>query len=527
MTNNIVQGLLMPDAYPWNPATVDVIETHISWVFLAGDYVIKVKRPVDLGFVDFTDLERRHHFCQEEVRLNNRLTTDVYLSALPIVSAAEGLRVDGDGKPVEWCTLMRRLPANRMLDALLSTGSAPEDLAATLAERLLPFHQEVTVDCPFAESDYLGVVSENLTQLESFAGSPLAPFQLELVSGALRQFVEQAPSRFRSRVPKWTREGHGDLRTEHICLERDGRVQIFDCVEFSQEIRCADVASDLAFLLMDLRRVGADDTASEILERYRAAGFDLPDDLVRFYIAHRALVRTKVACLERSGVSEETRQRLAIEAADYLNLATASALNVPPMLIAVSGLSGSGKSTVAKAVARALGTTVHSADVVRKELAGLEPTQSAATAWHGGIYSPEWSRRTYDELLSRALRDIEQGRPTIIDATLLDNEERVRLAAAASGSHAPLLIIETVCDERVLLHRIRARAEQTGVTSDAGEEIYWRQRQEIERERLVLPPGALFASVDTSSDGPIDLDTVLQRLSAAGLIKLSPAGFGV
>jgi uncharacterized protein len=522
MSTTLTHDLLKPAAYSWDPPGVELIETHISWVFLAGDYVLKVKRPVDFGFVDFTSLERRHHFCQEEVRLNRRLTADVYLGVVPIVRIGDGFRVDGDGEPVEWGTLMRRLPADRMLDVLLTSGGAPDRLAELLAERLLPFHRRPAPVCKGSTTDYLAVVTENLEQLDAFAAKPLPAGQLGLVADGMRRFIDERSGMLKARVPRWIREGHGDLRAEHICIESAGTLQLFDCVEFNQEIRCADVASDLSFLFMDLRRLGAPAVACHFLDRYRAAGFDLPGDLVRFYVAHRALVRAKVACLEMTGAPPDARRHRALEAADYLNLAIAAALPVSPVAIAISGLSGGGKSTVAAALARALDAPVHSSDAVRKRLAGIAPDQPAAAEWHAGIYTPEWTARTYDELRRLASEDLKTGRPVILDATFLKDRERLRLADLADTLRVPLLIVETICQEEVLLRRIRTRARQRGIAPDTTEKIYRRQKAAMEAAKPVLPAGALSVTVDTPSDGPIDLDPVLQQLSGAGLLATSP-----
>ena len=292
-----------------------LIETHISWVYLAGDRVVKLKRPVDLGFVDFRDPERRKRACVDEVRLNQRLTTDVYLGVVPVTAAG----IDQPGDPLEWAVVMRRLPAERMLDRLLQEGKAPDDLSARLADRLIPFHQSSSraeprdlllaetrfsdgspwpggeirsregrdahrydrlgEACPQDPNTYLTVLTDNLAQVAEVTSDIVGPLQLALVERSMRDFIREQGDLLERRLPVWLREGHGDLRCEHICLEPEA-MQIYDCVEFEIAIRCADVASDLAFLLMDLRRLGANDVGDEVLARYRAAGFDLPRPVV-------------------------------------------------------------------------------------------------------------------------------------------------------------------------------------------------------------------------------------------------------
>jgi uncharacterized protein len=259
--DEIVTALRSIEAYPWKPESVDVIETHISWVFLAGDKVLKVKKPVSYSFVDYSTPEIRKSACEDEVRLNRRLTTDIYLGVAAITVTNEQIEVDGKGDPVEWGTLMRRLPADGMLDFLLQHESVASDVAQRIADRLVQFHRDGAEPCiiPAGSPEIqLQVVRDNLQDLAPFAGSPLPQLQFDMVARSLDAFLDQSEDLFERRVREgWIREGHGDLRTDHICLDDHGEIQIFDCVEFNKDIRCADIASDLAFLLVDLDRLGA------------------------------------------------------------------------------------------------------------------------------------------------------------------------------------------------------------------------------------------------------------------------------
>ena len=429
---HIVNELLRPEAYPWQPESVELIETHISWVFLAGNRVVKLKRPVAFPFVDHTGLASRHHSCLDEVRLNRRLTDGVYLDVVPIVQTPEGCRVGGDGTPIEWATLMRRLPASAMLDVLLATGAAPADLAERLGERLIAFHRDIAPQCGHTPATAVAatrIITDNLDELAPFAGAPLGTIQLGLVVDAMRRFVAERDEFLQARaMAGWIREGHGDLRTEHVCLELGGAVQIFDCVEFNRDVRCADVASDLAFLLMDLTRFDAHQIAVTLLARYRATGMELPDELLRFYTAHRALVRAKIACLRHTDAGPEAAGSLALKAADYLDLATASAATMRPMLVLMTGLSGTGKSTVARRLARAFGACRFASDDVRKDLAGI--TGAAPAPWGEGIYRPEWTRATYDRLFALAEAHLCKGASVVLDASFLAAEQRALAAAS-------------------------------------------------------------------------------------------------
>jgi len=516
---DLVAALTRPEAYPWRPPPVEVIETHISWVFLAGERVVKVKRPVRLGFVDHSTIERRRHSCEEEVRLNRRLTDDVYLGAVPIASERGRLTVDGPGDPVEWATLMRRLPAEGMLDRLLGAGSAPADLAVRLARRLVPFHREFAADCgceSYGTPQALAsVLTDNLDELRPFAGRRLAAVQLALVDEAIRSFLAANADLLAQRVVDgWVRDGHGDLRAEHVCLEGD-ETQVFDCVEFNPAIRCADIASDLAFLLMDLDRLGAGNAGHALEDRYRDAGIPLPPSLLRLYRAHRALVRAKVDCLTLAS-EHVAHPGLSGEARAYLNLATRAALTVRPFLVVMTGLSGTGKSTVAHALVEATGAVVHSSDRVRKDLA--RATGETAADWGAGIYTQDWTDLTYRRLHEQAAAELTAGRPVILDATYLETSRRDDAAAIGVRAGVPVLLVETVCDEGAVAARLAARAARHDSPSDATLDAYRRQREASCRPPPGVPAGAIAIAVDTTDQGPGLLDPVFAALAAAGAI---------
>jgi aminoglycoside phosphotransferase family enzyme/predicted kinase len=516
----IVQALARPQAYPWRPATIELVETHISWVFLAGDRVVKVKRPVRFGFVDHATPERRRHSCHEEVRLNRRLTDGVYLGVVPIVPVPGGFAVDGQGTPVEWATLMRRLPADGMLDRILAASTTPPDLDARLARRLITFHQQTAASCAGeaygAAPALAAVLTDNLDEVRVFAGTRLGPVQLGLVDEAMRTFLADQADLLASRVAGgWIRDGHGDLRPEHVCLEGDDETQIFDCVEFSPAIRCADVASDLAFLLMELDRLGAHDIAAGLEDRYRAAGIALPPSLLRLYRAHRALVRAKVDCLTLDNQHLE-HPGLAARVRAYLNLASRAALTQRPFLIAMTGLSGTGKSTVAAALAEATGAALHASDVVRKELTGV--SGGAAAAWGEGIYTGEWTDRTYRRLQADAAAGLAAGRPVILDAAYLDGDRRREVAAIGQRAGVPTLLVETVCDEETVAARLAARAARADSPSDATLQIYRQQRAEIARNPPLVPSGTIAIGVDTTKYRPDLLDPILAALVRTGAI---------
>ena len=522
-SSDLVPALLRPEAYPWHPAAVELIETHISWVFLAGEYVVKVKRPVVYPFVDHRSLTSRYQSCEDEVRLNRRLTEEVYLDVLPIVRTPAGCLVGGQGAPIEWATVMRRLPAAGMLEPLLRAGTVPSCLADRLATRLIPFHRACAPVCgrsPATAAAATRIVTDNLDEVALFRSAPLGRVQLQLVTTAMRAFIAERSEFLQRRAAGgWIREGHGDLRAEHVCLEPDGTMQVFDCVEFNLGLRCADVASDLAFLLMDLARLGAPAVAASLLALYRGAGIDLPDDLLRFSWAHRALVRAKVACLSLAFASPGRARRLATEAAGYLDLATVAALTVRPVLIVMTGLSGTGKSTVAHRVARALGARRFASDVVRKALAGIEGP--APAAWGEGIYGPDLTKETYSQLFALADERLAAGEPVVLDATFLDAAQRVQAAAVAARHGARLVLLETICDEGTVAARLAARTAEGQSASDASFATYRRQRAAVTASPPPVPAGALLIQVNTDEPLPLSLDRLWAAMACQNLVQTS------
>ena len=518
----LIEALRDPGAYPWPVETVEFVETHISWVFLAGERVLKLKRPVRYAFVDYSTLDRRSAACDDEVRLNRLLSEGIYLGAVPIVRAGEGVSVGGEGEPVEWATLMRRLPADRMLDVALRRGEAPADLSDRLADRLIPFHLERAPRCEGDTADVVhtmnAVITDNLEELRPFRDAPLGAAQLDLVTRAMHRFIAEHGALLSSRVASgWIREGHGDLRCEHVSLEDDG-VQIYDCVEFNRELRCADVASDLAFLLMDLHRLKAPaGTIDGLLERYREAGADLPVGLLRFYWVHRALVRAKVACLKLPDAEDDARIALARKAVGYLDVATRQAITSRPAIVAMTGLSGSGKSTVAASLAQALGAAHVVADVVRKDL--TRAAGSGEAAFGEGIYTPAWTEATYARMLDLGAEVVRGGRPVVLDGTFLDSALRERAAEVARRCGVPFVLVETVCDDAVTERRLAARRARGNSVSDAGVEVYRRQRERQRATPPRVPEGAIVVTIDTTAEGPASLDPALVPLEAAGVVE--------
>jgi len=482
----LIRDLSRPEAYDHPVREVTVEQTHISVVFLADDFVYKVKKPVDLRFLDFTTLERREHFCRQEVRLNRRLAPEVYLGVTPIV------RIDGrltfgeeEGTPdvVEWAVRMVRLPEGRRMASWLADGTLRPYHVAVVGRRLARFHASAGRGPEVSRWGRLEVVAgnarENLDQAVPHIGQTLTPALHARLSAALeRELARFGPlieERAAAGVPCDT---HGDLHVDHIYLfdDRDppGDIVIIDCIEFNERFRYADPVADIAFLDMDLRFHGRDDLARTLDDAYFEAAYDdAGRALLPFYAAYRAAVRAKVNGMRalEPEVPPADRERAAEQARSHWLLAL-RLLEPPvrrPCLVLVGGLPGTGKSTLADMLRDAADFEVVSSDRTRKRLAGLDASTPAAAAYGEGIYGSEWTDRTYDALLEEAERALLDGERVIVDASFREDARRSRFLSLAARLRVPSVFLRLEAPESRVRARLDARPRGP---SDADADMY-------------------------------------------------------
>jgi uncharacterized protein len=515
-------ALARPDFYPGRPDRVDVRETHISWVFLAGDRAYKLKKPLVLPFLNYGTAERRRELCREEVRLNRRLAADVYLGVRAVASKPDGLELaaEDDPRAADYLVEMRRYDEDCTLAARLERGELKRGEVVALARVLARFHTRagrvaavgvpaVAVERRMTENfhELLAVVEQRaeiewVLALERFAHAFVVAHAQMLDARARRGFV---------------REVHGDLRAEHVLFGET--LQVVDCIEFDRGLRELDVADDLAFLVMDLTAHGGARFARTLVRAYRDAGGDPGEDrLIAFYAAYRALVRAKVALLRAAQhpASSSEHGRDSAAARDLLALAERFAWQARlPLVIVICGVPAAGKSHLAGALAEISRLPHLSSDVTRKRLAGIRLGQRAGSA----VYSPDFNRMTYAELGRRAARATATCGGALVDATFRHRADRDAFAAAFRDA-APLLFVECRAPTRVLAERAAQRDRQPVRVSDASlsvvlrEGLAWEQLEE-------LPPEA---HVTLRSDRPVEaqledlralLDRRIGRLSAA------------
>jgi len=510
-----ITAMCRPDFYAHHAASVTLVQTHISYVFLAGEHVYKVKKPVRFSFLDFSTTERRRHCCHEEVRLNRRLAPDVYFGVLGICSDGSRywLGSEDDAHAVEHAVHMRRLPAKQMLDQCLRDQRATPVLLDTIAHRLAEFHRttgtsaEVTANGDPAA--VWGVLEDNFAAARRFREDTIAARDDDAIQHFARRFLKRHDDLFRRRqAQQRIRDGHGDLRAEHICCA-DG-VAIIDCVEFNPRFRYCDVASDIAFLAMDIEDLGYPEYAARLVDRYAEYAADAElHSLLPFYRCYRAYVRGKVDSLTsiEAEISAGARAAARCGAVRHFALAYRYTWAADPALVAISGLSGTGKSAVAAALHGRTGFTHLSSDILRKNLGGAAAA-AAPRAYDGGLYAPEMTRRTYRALLDEAAQHLTAGHGVILDATFQRREDREAVRTLGQQRGVPVLFIECHCNEAETHRRLDARAQRADSPSDADWAIYLEQRRRFadlgsdERADSVRldTAGALAASVTRVED---------------------------
>lgn len=439
-----------------------IAETHISVLVSIGDLVYKLKKPVSLGFLDFSDRQQRERACHCEVELNRRLAPDVYLGVADVLGV--------DGEPCDHLVVMRRMPASRRLAALVEARAPLDDLLSDVARRVAAFHAATETSAEIAAAgrrDAVQAIWEaSFRQLRTFTEpeQPLDPEACRRVEDLVRGFLAGRARLFDHRIARGAvRDGHGDLQAEDIFCLDDGP-RILDCIEFDDHLRHGDVLSDVAFLAMDLERLGAPEAAAWFLARYREfAGETYPQSLAHHYIAARAHVRCKVACL-RHGQGDAGA---AAAARSLLDL-TARHLEAGRVrLVLVGGLPGTGKSTVAAALADATGWSVLRSDEVRKDVAGVGHATVAIAAPGEGLYRPELTGTTYGALLERARTALELGESVILDASWSSGRHREAARKLAETTSSDLVELRCDAPVEVTEQRIRDRLAAGADPSDA------------------------------------------------------------
>jgi uncharacterized protein len=452
---------------------VGLLETHISWVLLTGDFAYKIKKPVDLGFLDFSTPELRKHFCDEELRLNRRLAPDLYLDVVAIRGTSAAPMFEGDGPVLDHAVRMREFPQDDLLPRVLARGELTAALVEALAIEVAAFHRRVDAapgDGPYGvPADILHYAVQNFTQVRKLADFPGDAHALSgLESWTSSAYAALRPVLAERRRGGFIRECHGDLHLGNIALVGD-RLTIFDCLEFNPELRWIDTMSEAAFLAMDLADRGHPDLSHRFVSAYVEATGDYDGVAVlRFYLVYRAMVRAKVACLRALPLGTGApRATLLDECLGYVDLARHYAAPSRGAVVITHGLAGSGKSTLAQALVDALGAIRIRADVERKRLHGLAANDRSGSAIGADLYAADATERTYARVAEAAGQVAEARHVAIADAAFLRRAHRDRFRSLAATLGVPYVIVDCTAAESTLRARIDARARRGNDPSEA------------------------------------------------------------
>lgn len=479
----LIEALRNRAAYSHETGAIRVIETHISWILLTGDYAYKIKKPVDFGFLDFSTLERRRHFCEEEVRLNRRFAPDIYLDVVRITASDGGPQVGGSGKAIEYAVRMRQFDADGLLSTRADAGRLDAADIDALADVIGHFHrQAVAADpvWPYGEAgDIRHWSEENFDHIEPLVEEVTLRHRIHAIKAWTREAWQHLNPLMRERKQQgYVRECHGDLHLGNIALV-DDRITPFDCIEFNPLLRWIDVMNELAFILMDLLQRRLDSHYWRLLNRYLQYTGDYGGlALLRYYIVYRAMVRVKVALLsprDEKDPQAEARCREAI--LSHTRLAERCIRPMQPMLMLTHGYSGSGKSHFSTRLAEEEGAIHLRSDIERKRLFGLEAGDSSGSGLGSGIYSAHASRKTYFQLAEVAERVLDAGFDVVVDAAFLQREQRALFLKLAQKRDVPLMIFDYRADAAVLSDRIQSRAQDP---SEATTEVLRQQMETAE-----------------------------------------------
>ncbi|OZY59704.1 hypothetical protein CJF39_09120 [Pseudomonas lundensis] len=515
MSQNLIAALQNPSLYPHDVDGFQVIETHISWVILTGPYAYKLKKPVNFGFLDFTDLDQRKFFCNEELRLNQRLTEGLYLAVLPITGSPDAPVLGGDGSVIEYALKMRQFPQSQLLSTLQANGELNAAHIDEMAQQIAHFH----INAPHVPLEhYQGTpeavmepVRQNFDQIRPFLTDKTDLQQLDaLQAWAESNFTRLEPLLKQRKAEGFIRECHGDIHLGNATLI-DGKVVIFDCIEFNEPFRFTDVYGDVGFLAMDLEDRGLKCLARRFVSQYLELTGDYQGlELLNFYKAYRALVRAKVSLFsmpaEASGVQRAATLR---QYRNYANLAE-SYSTIPSRFLAIThGVSAVGKSSVAMRLVEALGAIRLRSDVIRKQLFGAQQRENAVGE---GIYSTDASDSTYKKLHELAATVLRAGFPVIIDATYLKREQRDAAASVAESTGVPCLIIDCDAPDAVIEGWLAHRQAQGTDPSDATLDVVRAQR--ARREPLGADEVLRSKHIETNNSKSLDtlIADIRQRL---------------
>lgn len=476
-------------------------ETHISWVLIGNSLVYKIKKPVNFGFLDYSTLEKRLECCKKEVELNSRFSKDIYLGVSKIVKTQNGLDFDEEGRLIDYCVRMKKMPAEGMMDVLIKENKIEEKHIKALAKKIAEFHKNTLTNEYINQFGTIETnkknTDENFEQTKDGVGDCIEQYQYESIKSYTNNFYKYNKELFERRIKtNKIRDCHGDLYSRNICIENENKIYIYDCIEFNERFRYSDVASDIAFLLMDLENYSKYDLSNMFIEYYIKFSHDTELlDIINFYKIYRAYVRGKIAFFQQN--KQEARK--------YFDLAFGYLPDeFKPKLIMMCGLTGSGKSYIANALKNELDAVVLNSDTIRKKIVGMNPYEKDLSDFAKGIYSHEMTIKVYDEIKKLAYELLQKGKNTILDATYLLEKYRNDVKCQMKRLNIEPIIIYIDMDDDTALEHFKNRGQKS--VSDGRYEIYREQKKIFEK-----PDNCIMLSAKASLEE--NLNIVREHLS--------------
>jgi aminoglycoside phosphotransferase family enzyme/predicted kinase len=510
MPETLQTAMANPSFYGPDVKHVTIIQTHISTVALTGTYAYKVKKPVNFGFLDFSTLDKRKHYCEEELRLNRRLCPDIYLDIIPITQHDDTYQLNGDGPTVDYAVKMKEFPQHQIMTHQLKEGNITTQHIDRLVDRLVQFYN---ADTPTQEVQQQGRpaavkqnIDENFQQTADLINTTIPADTYDYIRTANDHFFELNPDIFTQRIHQgYIHDCHGDLHSGNIVIS-DAGLCVFDCIEFNTRFRYCDVASDIAFLAMDLDYHNQPYLASHLIRRYvdQSGDHDVYT-VLNFYKSYRAYVRGKVLGFRlndpHTPPSEKhtiitTAQRYFQLSKYYASLFTLDIDCTQPLMFLVTGLTGTGKSTIAEKLAVDYGTHLLNTDVIRKELAGIDPFERHHESLDTGLYSLENVDKTYKKMVDLAWAIMGRGDRVVLDATFQKETYRTIATTAAEGTHAILTVIHCETPDQIVKQRLDQRLKEKTI-SDGRWEIYQAQKKTFEPFKN---PQGIHLDLDTGNE---------------------------
>ncbi|NEP12281.1 MAG: AAA family ATPase [Symploca sp. SIO2C1] len=499
MITSLVEQMGQQEFYP-HPVTepIELIQTHGSYVFLTGDYAYKVKKSVNFGFFDYSTLLQRQNFCRQELRMNQPVAPDIYLQVLPITQTGTKFVLDGTDEPIEYVLKMHQFPQEALLSTMFKQGKLREVQMEELGRVIAQFHSSAQTNDyirSFGEVTKIRQsIEDNYQQSQKSIGVTQTQQQYEEIKQFTDTFLNQRQELFAQRQENnWIRECHGDLHLRNICLWHN-KIQLFDRIEFNESFRFVDVMYDVAFTVMDLEEGERRDLGNAFLNTYIEQTGDWEGlQVLPLYLSRQAYVRGKVISflLDDPAVPEQAKQEAAVRASKYYHLAWKYTKTHQGRLILMSGLSGSGKTTVARQLGRRLGAIHLRTDAVRKQLAGIPLEQRGGKE----LYTPAMSKKTYARLLELGIMLANGGLTVILDGKYDRQSLRGEAIRQANYHQLPLEIIHSTAPESILRDRLTSR---TGDISDATADLL--QSQQAAAEPFTDAEKPLVTTLDTTQD---------------------------